>query len=45
MADMWDVLVAILKERSGLNILQKQGWYRIPVKHASRRSYFLTEVA
>jgi hypothetical protein len=37
MTDTRDVLVAILKERSDLSILQEQGWYRIPVKHAPRR--------
>ena len=32
-----EVLVAILKEKSDLAILQDQGWYRIPVRSAPRR--------
>lgn len=31
-----DGLIAILKEKSDLSILQEQGWYRIPVKNAPK---------
>jgi very-short-patch-repair endonuclease len=32
-----DGLIAILKEKSDLSILQDQGWYRIPVESAPKR--------
>jgi hypothetical protein len=32
-----EVLIALLKDKSDFAILQEQGWYRIPVRHAPRR--------
>jgi very-short-patch-repair endonuclease len=32
-----EVLIAILKDKLDFAILQEQGWYRIPVRHAPRR--------
>jgi len=32
-----ELLVAILPNKSGLAILQEEGWYRIPVDRAPRR--------
>jgi len=33
------VLVGILKDRRDLNILLKENWYRIPVKHVPKRKF------